>query len=117
MSTRDIVSNPRLVKNICQVDGYIQLVTQAGSTTTNWMADVPGYHRPVWFHPGGIVNILSMVNMIVKYGVTKASIETNSAFTKPMAASTNPSSPTRPILSRHGKDRKPNCHGNYYGRS
>jgi hypothetical protein len=69
-STCDIVSNPRLVRNIRQVDGYMQLATQAGSTTTNWMADVPGYHRPVWFHPGGIANILWMVNMIAKYRVT-----------------------------------------------
>ncbi len=65
-STCDIVSNPKLVKNIRQVEGYMQLATQAGSTTTNWMADVPGYYRPVWFHPGGIANILSMVNMIAK---------------------------------------------------
>jgi hypothetical protein len=63
------------VKNIRQVDGYMQLATQAGSTTTNWMADVPGYHRHVWFHPGGIANILSMVNMIVKYRVTYDSHE------------------------------------------
>jgi hypothetical protein len=34
------------------------------------MADVPGYYRPVWFHPGGIANILSLVNMIAKYHVT-----------------------------------------------
>jgi hypothetical protein len=63
-STCDIVSNPRLVTNIRQVEGYMQLATQAGSTTTNWMADVPGYYRPVWFHPGGIANILCLVNMI-----------------------------------------------------
>jgi hypothetical protein len=69
-STCDIVSNPCLVKNIRQVEGYMQLATQAGSTTTNWMADVPGYYRPVWFHPGGIANILSMVNMIARYHVT-----------------------------------------------
>jgi hypothetical protein len=69
-STCDIVSNPRLVKNIRQVDGYMQLATQAGSTTTNWMANVPNYHRPVWFHPDGIINILSMVSMIAKYRVT-----------------------------------------------
>jgi hypothetical protein len=69
-STCDIVSNPRLVQNIRQVEGYMQLSTQAGSTTTNWMADVPGYYRPVWFHPGGIANILSLVNMIAKYHVT-----------------------------------------------
>jgi hypothetical protein len=72
-STCDIVSNPKLVKNIRQVEGNMQLATQAGSTTTNWMADVPGYHQPVWFHPGGIANILSMVNMIAKYRVTYVS--------------------------------------------
>jgi hypothetical protein len=48
----------------------MQLSTQAGSTTTNWMADVSGYYRPVWFHPGGIVNIRSLMNMIAKYHVT-----------------------------------------------
>jgi hypothetical protein len=74
-STCDIVSNPKLVNNIRQVEGYMQLATQAGSTTTNWMADVPGYYRPVWFHPGGIANILSMVNMIAKYHVTYDSHE------------------------------------------
>jgi hypothetical protein len=69
------VSNPKLVKNIRQVEGNMQLATQAGSTTTNWMADVPGYYRPVWFHPGGIANILSMVNMIARYQVTYDSHE------------------------------------------
>jgi hypothetical protein len=48
----------------------MQLSTQAGSTTTNWMADVPGYYRPVWFHPGGIANILSLINVKAKYHVT-----------------------------------------------
>jgi hypothetical protein len=69
-STCDIVSNPKLVTNIRQVEGYMELTTQAGSTTTNWMADVPGYYRPVWFHPGGIANILSMVNVLTKSHVT-----------------------------------------------
>jgi hypothetical protein len=69
-STCNIVSNPKIVKNIRQAEGYMQLATQAGSTTTNWMADVPGYYRPVWFHPHRIANILSLVNMIAKYHVT-----------------------------------------------
>ncbi len=69
-STCDIVSNPKIVTNIRQVEGHMQLSTQAGSTTTNWMADVPGYYRPVWFHPGGIANILSLINMIARYHVT-----------------------------------------------
>jgi hypothetical protein len=57
----------------------MQLSTQAGSTTTNWMADVPGYYRPVWFNPGGIANKLSMVNMIAKYRVTYDSRGTKNA--------------------------------------
>mmetsp|Transcript_20809 Transcript_20809/g.30005 ORF Transcript_20809/g.30005 Transcript_20809/m.30005 type:complete len:156 (+) Transcript_20809:141-608(+) len=69
-STCDIVSNPKLVTNIRKIDGYMELSTQAGSTTTNWMADVPRYYRPVWLHPSGIANILSLVNMITKYRVT-----------------------------------------------
>jgi hypothetical protein len=68
--TCDIIINPKLVDNIRQVEGHMQLSTQAGSTTTNWMADVPGYYRPVWFHPGGIANILSLVNVKAKYHVT-----------------------------------------------
>jgi hypothetical protein len=37
----------------------------------NWMADVLGYYQPVWFHPGGIANILSRVHMMkAKYRVT-----------------------------------------------
>jgi hypothetical protein len=68
--TCDIVSNPELVTNIRQVEGYMQLATQAGSIATNWMANVPGYYRPVWFHPGGIANILCLVNMIARYHVT-----------------------------------------------
>jgi hypothetical protein len=75
-STCNIVSNPKLVKNIRQVEGCMQLATQAGSTATNWMADVPGYYHPVWlFHPGGITSILSMVNMIARYQVTYDSHE------------------------------------------
>jgi acetolactate synthase regulatory subunit len=69
-SACDIVSNPKLARNIRQVEGHMQLATQAGSTTACWMADVPGCYRPVWFHPGGIANVLSVVNMIEKHHVT-----------------------------------------------
>jgi hypothetical protein len=69
-SACDIVSNPKLVRNIRQVEGCMELAAQAGSTTANWMADVPGCCRPVWFHPGGIANVLSVVNMIEKHHVT-----------------------------------------------
>jgi hypothetical protein len=100
-STCDIVSNPKLVTNIRQVEGHMQLSSQAGSTTTNWMADVPGYYRPVWFHPGGIANILSLVNMIAGYHVTYDSrgvtARINYVCTKRMAA--NASSNNRDVGS------------------
>jgi hypothetical protein len=69
-STCNIISNPKLVTNIWQVEGHMQLSTQAGTTTTNWMADVPGYYCPLWFHPNGIANILSLINVKAKYHVT-----------------------------------------------
>jgi hypothetical protein len=56
--------------NIQQVEGHMQLSAQAESTTTHWMADVPGYYRPVWFHPGGIANILLLINVKAKDHVT-----------------------------------------------
>jgi hypothetical protein len=80
-STCNIVLNPNIVKNIPQVEGHMQLSTQAGTTTTNWMADVPGYYRPVWFHPGGIAKILSLINMIAKYHVTYGSRHGNTPNT------------------------------------
>jgi len=61
--TCDIISNPAKVMNIRQVPGHMVLSTQAGSTTMNWMANIPGYSRPVWFHPQGIANILSLANV------------------------------------------------------
>ena len=40
----------------------MELATQAGSTTTNMVGDLPGYGT-VWFHPKGIANILALVNV------------------------------------------------------
>jgi len=31
----------------------------AGSRTTNWVGDFPGFPEPVWYDPGGIANIIS----------------------------------------------------------
>ena len=31
-----------------------------GVRKTNWVGDFPGYPEPVWYDPGGIVNIISM---------------------------------------------------------
>ena len=48
----------------------MEISTQAGTTTTNIIGDVPGYDDPVWFHPGGIANIFALSKIIKKYRVT-----------------------------------------------
>ena len=40
----------------------MELATQAGSTNTNMVGDLPGYGTD-WFHPNGIANILALVNV------------------------------------------------------
>jgi hypothetical protein len=68
-STCDIFSNPALLQNIRKVKGYMHLATQAGSTTTNLVGDLPGYGT-VWFHSNGIANIIALTNMKRKYCIT-----------------------------------------------
>jgi hypothetical protein len=68
-STCDNLANPKLLKNIRKVDSYMPLSTQAGSTTTNLVGNVPGYGM-VWFHPNNIANIIALTNMKKKHRVT-----------------------------------------------
>ncbi len=75
-STCDIFANPKLLTNIRRVKGYMQLSTQAGSTTTNLVGDLPGYGT-VWFHPNGIANIIALTNMKKHHRITYDSHEGN----------------------------------------
>jgi hypothetical protein len=68
-STCDIFSNPLLLENVRTVPGYMQLSTQAGSTTTNLVGELPGYGT-VWFHPKGIANILALANVKKRHRIT-----------------------------------------------
>jgi hypothetical protein len=59
-STVNIFSNRGLLRNIRQVDMYVEVKCNAGSRTTNWVGDFPGLQEPVWFDKDGRCNILSM---------------------------------------------------------
>ena len=49
----------------------MELLTNAGSATTNWMTYFTGYWRLVWFsYPGGIANIIDLINVKEKHRVT-----------------------------------------------
>jgi hypothetical protein len=68
-STCDIFSNPSLLENVRTVPGYMELSTQAGSTMTNLVGELPGYGT-VWFHPKGITNILALANVKKRHHIT-----------------------------------------------
>jgi hypothetical protein len=58
-STVDVFHNAALLVNIRPGTGYMDIHCNAGVTSTNMVGDLPGYGE-VWYHPGGIANILSL---------------------------------------------------------
>ena len=68
-STVDVFSNRSLLKKIRKSDRSLAIFSTGGRTTTNLQRDLPGYGT-VWFHPGGIDNILSLSKMADKYRVS-----------------------------------------------
>jgi hypothetical protein len=59
-STVNIFSNRKLLRNIRQINMYVDVKCNAGSRTTNWIGDFPGIPEPVWLDEKGRCNILSM---------------------------------------------------------
>jgi hypothetical protein len=58
-STVDVFHNAALLVNIRPGTGYMDIHCNAGVTSTNMAGNLPGYGE-VWYHPGGIANILSL---------------------------------------------------------
>ena len=69
-STVDIFCNPRLLKNIRKSNSPMTILTNSGSNTTNWIGDLPGYDKPIWFDPDGIANILSLSRVKERHRVS-----------------------------------------------
>ena len=65
----DVFSNRRLLKNIRKSDRSLAIFPMGGRTTTDLQGNLPGYGT-VWFHPGGIANILSLSKLEDKYRVS-----------------------------------------------
>ena len=72
----EVFSNRRLLKNIRKSDRALAIFSTGGWTTTNIQGDLPGY-LIVWFHPGGISNILSLSKVAEKYRVSHDSTGKN----------------------------------------
>jgi hypothetical protein len=61
-STTDAFSNPALLKNIHEVQGSLNIHTQAGKAITKPKGMVLGYGE-VWYCPDGIANSLSLAHV------------------------------------------------------
>ena len=76
-STIDVFANPKLLKNIRSSKEIMQIHSVGGVSQTNMIGDLPGYGT-VWYHKGGIANILSLSRVCNKgYTVTYSSAEGN----------------------------------------
>ncbi len=69
-STINVFYNPRLLKNIRTADREMRIVCNAGTATTRLIGDLPGYPGEIWYHPGGIANILSLSDVKKHHVVT-----------------------------------------------
>ena len=58
-SAVDAFSNRRLLKNISKSDRELAILLTGVKMNMNLQGGIPGYGT-VWFHPGGIANILSL---------------------------------------------------------
>ena len=61
-STCDVFYNGALLTNIYRSTGSLEIHCNAGKTSTNLKGMLPGYGE-VWYHPSGIANVLSLVNV------------------------------------------------------
>jgi len=75
-STMDVFCNPHLVQNIRKADHRMNIHCTAGTTSTDLVADLPGYGT-IWYHPNGIANILSLSRVKERHKVTYDSTNGN----------------------------------------
>jgi hypothetical protein len=75
-STVDVFSNGALLRNIRDVGKRMYIQCTAGITSTNMMGDLDGY-GPVWYHPDGIANILSLSRVRQSFRITFDSEDDN----------------------------------------
>jgi hypothetical protein len=84
-STVDVFSNKSLLRNVRKGTTTCRISCNAGVVGTNMIGDLPGYPTPVWYHPQGIANILSLSRVSQHCRVQYDSEESVASFhvTKP----------------------------------
>jgi len=69
-SSVDIFSSRHLLRGIHKVDTPLSLHCNAGTIKISEQGYLGDYPEPVWFHPDGIANILSLHNLTKHYKIT-----------------------------------------------
>ena len=70
-STVDVFCNKKLLTNIRECNQTMTVKGTSGAPLrTNLQATLPGYHKPVWFCPDGMTNILSLKNVKEQWRVS-----------------------------------------------
>eukprot|EP00957_Ditylum_brightwellii_P007654 578524-Ditylum_brightwellii.AAC.1 len=76
-STANVFSNNKLLRNICKAERSLDIFSTARVSSTNMVGDLPGF-KMVWYHLGGIANILSLASVKEKHWVAYDSAHSNS---------------------------------------
>ena len=79
-STSDIFSDPAMVHSIHPSNQPLKVNTLSGQTIIKNQAYVGDYPPPVWYHPSGGVNILSLNNVRKYYKCTMDTSKDNAIF-------------------------------------
>jgi uncharacterized protein YodC (DUF2158 family) len=74
-STMDLICNRTLVTKTFSTSKSMGLKSNGGTMVVTKMADMAGYHTPVWYSKHAITNILALRNVIKQYHVTYNSDE------------------------------------------
>ena len=84
-STVDVFCNKDLLQNVREGTTTCRISCNAGTAETKLIGDLPGYPTPVWYHPEGIANILSLHRVSKHCRVEYDSSEDGASFnvTKP----------------------------------
>ena len=79
-STVDLISDWSLLNDIHEVQEPIPIHCNAGTMRVHQQGYLRSYPRPVWYHPDGITNIMSLLNISQQYHATMDSNVSNSVI-------------------------------------
>jgi hypothetical protein len=69
-STMNLFCNKKFVTDITKSNDSVKVTSNGGTLLVHHKANLPGYHKPVWYNKNAITNILALHNVKRQYRVT-----------------------------------------------